>query len=244
MLPRMTVDVTDFLLRSGQFMQRQLPQIEVWALNWTADDALKAVQDRMQVVFDRPTRWTLNAFQVWRATKADRVAMVQERPSVGRRHYLKVQNQGGGRPQTALERLMEARVVSAGILQAVIPTDGARLNAFGNWSQGERNQILSEIGAQRQDMRRGASANATEASTARARRRGRAKYFTPANGGLSPGVWKRTADKNLTKVATFTAKVPMYRPRLDFEDTVAKAYRDRLEPNLRRAFLRAIDTMR
>ncbi|SDX92106.1 hypothetical protein SAMN04488238_14316, partial [Roseicitreum antarcticum] len=70
----MRLDATDFIRRSGAFVDRQLPQIEVWALNWTADDALAAVQDKMKVEFDRPTRWTLNAFQVWRATKSKRVA--------------------------------------------------------------------------------------------------------------------------------------------------------------------------
>ncbi|MCW1934547.1 hypothetical protein OKW52_20390 [Pararhodobacter zhoushanensis] len=235
----MAVDASDFLRRSGEFMQRQLPQIEVWALNKTGDDALSALQDRMKVSFDRPTRWTLNAFQVWRATKSTRLAMVQERPSVGRRHYLKVQESGGPRQQTALEKLIEARVVSAEILRAVVPTRDARVDSYGNWSRGERNQALSEIGAQRDR-----AANATETSIKRARRRGRSSYFVPRNGGLTPGIWKRTVGGDLSKVATFAKRAPLYAPRLKFEDTVAATYRDRLEPNLKWAFERAVQTMR
>lgn len=235
----LTVETADFLSRTEALATRHLPQIEVWALNWTADDVLKAVQGRMRVAFDRPTRWTLGAFHVWRATKATRVAVVQERPSVGRRHYLKVQEAGGARPQTALEKLVAMKVVSSQILTAVIPASGARIDAYGNWSRGERNQALSEIRAQRDS-----AANATAVSIARARRRGRASYFTPKNGGLSPGIWKRTSAGTLSKVAHFVDRSPVYRPAFEFEGTAARAYRERLAPNLQRAFERALATAR
>ncbi|SDX81560.1 hypothetical protein, partial [Roseicitreum antarcticum] len=235
----MRLDATDFIRRSGAFVDRQLPQIEVWALNWTADDALAAVQDKMKVEFDRPTRWTLNAFQVWRATKSKRVAMVQERPSVARRHYLKVQNKGGARPQTALERLIDDRVISDTIIRAVIPTQNARLNSYGNWSPGERNQVVSSIGAQRSG-----AASIAAASKTRGRKRGRASYFVPKPGQLSPGIWKRTAGGRLSMVALFDDGAPVYKPRLDFEGAVAKAYREKLEGNLRKAFARAVRTAR
>jgi hypothetical protein len=233
------LDPISFLQSTSAFMGRHLPQIEVWALNWTADDVLEAMQDRMRTVFDRPTRFTQNAFHVWRATKATRQAVVQERPSVGSRHYLKVQERGGRRPMTALESLIASRVVTDQILQAVIPARGARLDAFGNWSPGERNQALSEIGAQRDQ-----AANSTEVSIARARRRGRAHYFVPTNGGLRPGIWKRVGDQAPVKVATFAQTAPSYSPRLGFEGVVERVYRDRLETNLRRAFARAVQTMR
>lgn len=233
------VNASDFLRRTGELIDRHLPQVEVWAVNWTAEDVLEAVQDRMRVEFDRPTRWTLNAFHVWRATKADRTATVRERPSVGRRHYLKVQNQGGARPQTALEKLIASRVVSAQILQSVIPAEGAKLDAFGNWSRGERNQALSAIGSQRD-----AAANATEKSTARGRRLGRASYFVPKNGGLSPGIWKRTRTGDLSKVAHFVDHAPRYEARLQFEGVAERAYREGIGRNLKRAWERAIATAR
>ncbi|MBN8294968.1 hypothetical protein JI664_23580 [Rhodobacter sp. NTK016B] len=238
----MALDASDFLKRTGDLLQRQLPQIEVWALNWTADDALDALKDRMQVQFDRPTRWTLGAFQVWRATKADRTAKVQEKPSVGRRHYLKVQNQGGGRPQTGIEKLIDQHVVSAQILRTAIPAtggpfEGARLDAYGNWSRGERNQVLSQLQAQRDD-----AANTTQRSARRARNR--ARYFVPKH-GLAPGVYRRNAPDDIpVRVLKFSDKVPTYTPVLQFEGTVAAIYRDRLGVNLRRAFDRALATSR
>jgi len=240
----LTADVSDFLRRADDLVTRQLPIIEVWAVNWTAYDAQAALKSRMQVVFDRPTTWTLNAFHVWRARKSSPFATVAPRPSMDSRHYLRVQNAGGARPQTALEKLMSHRVVTDQILRSVLPADGARLNAYGNWSPGERNQALSEIGAQRQDMRRGASANATSASIARARKRGRDKYFVPKNGGLAPGIWKRNARGDLSQVVFFSDKAPVYQPVLDFEGVVTKAYRERLAPNLQRAFDRALSNPR
>ncbi|WP_127109913.1 hypothetical protein [Pararhodobacter zhoushanensis] len=249
---KMAVDASDFLKRTGDLMNRDLSIIETWALNWTADEAVDALKHRMSVVFDRPTKAIAGvagnpktgAFYVWRARKSTREAVIEERGALKKKHFLKVQNQGGPRPQTALEKLVEARVVSAQILRAVVPASGAKLNSYGNWSPGERNQALSEIGAQRQDMRRGATANATAQSIARARKRGRASYFVPTNGGLSPGIWKRTRKGDLSKVAHFVDHAPRYTPLLNFEGVISRIYTERLEINLRRAFERAMKNPR
>ncbi len=233
------LDIGDFMRRTQAIAGRHLPQAEVWALNWTAEDVLADLQQRMRVRFDRPTRFALNAFHVWRATKAARIARVEERPSVGKRHFLKVQELGGQRPQTGLDRLLMMRVAQDAPLAAVVPMGGARLDQYGNWSPGERNQALSEIGAQND-----AAANSTAASIARARARGRARYFTPAHGGLSPGIWKRTGEGVVSKVATFTPTAPSYRPRLGFMEGAGKVYRERLPVNFRRALGRALETAR
>ena len=236
-----SMDVATLLRGLNDLDNRQLPQIKVWALNWTADDALKAVQDRMKVVFDRPTRFTLNAFQVWRATKSTLEAAVQERPSVGRRHYLKIQERGGPRPQTALERLMADRVATAGIIQAVIPVQGrfggAKLDAHGNWSPGERNRALSQLGAQR-DVR------ANETARSRARNPGRARYFVPKH-GLAPGIYRRDKPGDVpVRVAAFTQAAPTYEKQLGFEGEVERVYREKIGQNVRRAFERAMATAR
>lgn len=235
------VDPSDLLRGLNDLQNRHLPQIEVWALNWTADDALNAVKDRMRVVFDRPTPFTLNAFQVWRATRSNRVAVVQERPSAGRRHFLKVQERGGARPLTGMEKLMAEKVVTAQILRSVIPATGgtfesAQLDAYGNWSRGERNKVLSQLQSQRD-----AAANETAAS--RRRKKG-ARYFVPRH-GLAPGVYRRdTPDAIPVRVLKFSDKIPQYAPRLDFEGEVTRIYNERLAENLRRAFDRARQTAR
>ena len=231
--PWMFVDASEFM-RKTEELGRRMPRAEIDALNWTAADILEELQTRMQINFDRPTRFTLNAFHVWRATPGNPVAAVQERPSAGRRHFLKVQESGGPRPMTALDRLVSERVVSAQIIRAVVPTSAARLDQYGNWSSGERNQALSGIQAQRDR-----SANSTPVSNARAARRGRASYFTPAHDGLSPGIWRRERGGALAKVATFTQSAPMYQRRLGFETLAEEVFRARFERNMRRAMERA-----
>jgi len=231
----MHMDITDFIRRTNDISRRHLPQAEVWALNWTADDALESLKDRMQVRFDRPTPFTQNAFHVWRATKANRVAKVQERPTVARRHFLKVQEEGGTRPRKGIEAMLSSMASQAGeAVMGVVPTTGARLDAFGNWSSGERNQAVAGV---RAIAARGGAPAGTRG------RRG-ATYFTPAHGGLSPGIWKRTAPDSLTKVATFLPRTPGYNPQLGFMDTSGEVYRERLPINFRRALDRALATAR
>lgn len=192
----------------------QLPFAMSRAMNDTAYDGLAAMQDEERAVFDRPTPWALNAFMVWRADKRTLQASIRERPSVGRRHFLKVQNTGGARPQTGLEGLLSAKVAITGPFAAAVPTGAARRDAYGNWSAGERNQVLSGIKAQR-DVR----SNSTAASSKRSRAKGRAQYFVPRPGaGLSPGIYRREGRKAV-KIVNFTASMPSYSRRINFEMT-------------------------
>jgi hypothetical protein len=211
------------------------PDEAVKGLNDTAYEGLRAIQDRMRVEFDRPTRFALNAFMVWRATKTTMVAEIKERPSVGRRHFLKVQERGGSRPATGLERSLKTRLGYQGVIEAVTPASGARLDAFGNWSMGERNQVLSQLNAQSD-----AQANQTEVSKRRNKGR-RATYFVPRNGGLSPGVWKRdTPGGAPVKVLNFLDVMPSYGRKLGFEDVVERVWRERLGPNIAKALTKAV----
>lgn len=235
----MRLESGNFMKRTFDIANRHLPQIEVWALNWTAYEAEQNLRDQMRVKFNQPTRWTVNAFMVWRATKARRFAEIREKDGQAGQHYLKVQELGGQRPQTAMERSVSFRVAVTTHVQSVVATSSARLDSHGNWSIGERNQAMSAIGAQR-DV--GVTSNASAASRAAGRRRGRADYFVPAHGGLKPGIWRRTGPGNIAMVAALSPKAPVYRPRLDFKADVEAVFRDRMPGNVRRAFARALKT--
>ncbi|WP_233270449.1 hypothetical protein [Chachezhania sediminis] len=224
----MRVNDRVFLEAARDLSRKDAKTAAVWALNDTADDVLAHMQGRMDVVFDRPTRFTKNALMVWRANASTLEAKVIERPSVGKRHFLKIQEAGGPRAQTGLEKLLDSRLAYAGDLQAVIPAAGARLNQHGNWSTGERNQALSAVQAQRDS-----TANTTKAS--RKRNRKRAGFFVPAAGSkLSPGIWKRDGRGRITKVLHFTSLAPVYDRRLGFQDGAAEVYEARLPDHLRR----------
>lgn len=238
----MAFDTRDFERRMTEIERSQLPQATVWALNDTAKDVLEHVQHQMDVVFDRPTRFTKSAFMVWRADKRTLMAEVKERPSVGSRHYLKIQERGGPRPQTGLEKMVASHLAYDGVIRAIIPTSAARKNAAGNWSPGERNQAISAIKAWREV---GYSANATEASVKRAKKK-RAEYFVPKRGSrMSPGIWRRSGSKKspkVDKVAHFVDSAPVYEKRLGFYDGAEDVFNARFGDHFRRAFERAMAT--
>lgn len=206
-------DAAGVLKNLDALIRDQLPQATAWALNDTAYDGFRALQAEMVKVFDRPTAWTLNAFMVWRADKRTLTATVRERPSVGSRHYLKVQGKGGVRPSTGLESLLRSRVATGTDIVTATPGRGAKLDAFGNWSRGEMNQALSGIKAQRD-----ATANTTAASKKRSRARGRAAYFVPKPGSkLSPGIYRRDGAKGApVKVLNFSSRGASYGQRIDY----------------------------
>lgn len=226
------LDADAFLSGAERLGERDVRQAGAWALTDTAQDVLEHIQDQMDQVFDRPTRFTKNALMVWRATPRTLEASVVERPSVGRRHFLKVQETGGTRPQTALEKLLDDRLAYAGDLRAAVPAAGAKTNAFGNWQVGERNRALSAVQAQRDG-----TANTTAAS--RKRNRKRAGFFVPRKGSkLSPGIWRRDRDGGIEKVLHFTALAPHYEARLGFLDGAETVRADRLPVHLDRILTR------
>lgn len=222
----LTVDHSDVSRGLSDIERKQLPMATVWGLNDTAADMLDHVQNRMEVVFDRPTRFTKNAFMVWRANKKTMEARVQERPSVGSKHFLKVQEDGGARPQTGVERMLGATLPYEGLVSALVPAAGAKLNAYGNWSPAQRKQALS------------AASGAAQAA------RSRARYFVPdKRSNLSSGIWKRTGKgkrEKLTKVAHFLDAAPSYTKRLGFFDGAQEVFNEKFPDRFFAAFDRAM----
>jgi hypothetical protein len=210
-------NLREFEAALSDAMLEQLPFAMSQALNDTAFEiATQTIPMEMRQVFDNPTRFTLQAFRFNRATKRDLVALILPKDRQGGRHYLYIQHEGGARQQTGLERLLSSRLNYGGVIYAVTPASGMRLDGNGNMSRGQLNQIISAIQANRD---RGA--NTTAAS--RARNMGRAQYFVPRDGSsLSPGVWMRTAGGQLIKVLHFTTSMPTYRPRFDFDGVAAR----------------------
>lgn len=197
------------------------------ALDQTAADVLDHIRERMDTVFDRPTPYTRGAFGMQRAHTERLEASVFERPRQAGRDYLKVQEAGGLRPRTGLEQLLDSRLAYDGTITAVAPAPFAKLDAYGNWSRGERTQALSAVQAQRDR-----TANTTAAS--RKRNRKRAGFFVPTpESRLPAGIWKRDADGMIYQVLRFTRTVPQYERRLGFYDGAAEMFELRLPSHLR-----------
>jgi hypothetical protein len=236
-----TSNIDQLMAGLDDVAQRQVPWAMVQTLNEMAGEVLKGVQEDMDKHFDRPTRWTKNAFMVWRATKRSLTSEVKARPSVASKHYLKVEEAGGQRPMTGIERNFAARAPFSGMIAAVVPDPaGAKLDAFGNWSNGERNQVMSQVKVGR-DV--GYTSNATEGSTKRRARRGGSKYFIPKQ-GLAPGVYRRNKPGDVpVRVLKFAASAPTYKKRLGFIDgaheRVVKTFADRYDRHLAAAIANA-----
>lgn len=219
--------------------KRQIPQALVWAYNDMAYDVLRGVQDDMGQRFDRPTRFAKNAFMVLRATKQKLVAEVKERPDVGRKHFLKIQEAGGQRPRTAMETAFNTRMAFAGHIQSVIPAAAALRDAFGNWSAGERNRVMSAVRAQ-------SDRHMNSPRAAKVRSRSTKQFFVPRPGSrLSSGVWKRTSKKaKIRKVLHFSQRVPAYKPRLGFVDGAYNRVNKNFPGYFARSFQKALNSAR
>lgn len=232
------VDTSEIERKLNDLGKKQMPFASALALNDTANDMNDAVKDEMKISFDRPTRWTMNAFFVKRATKSRLAAVLRRKDAVERRSYLETQVHGGVRPQTGLERLLSSRLKFAGIVQSAIPARGARLDKHGNWSGGQRNQVLSAIQAQR-DKR----SNTTAASKKRSPRR--ARYFVPRPGSkLSPGVYQAMARGKVKKVLNITDSGARYRKRFHFYEETERMARHVFAGHLSTRLLKALRTAR
>jgi hypothetical protein len=204
-----TTDIDVAVTQLQSLANRQLDFAASRALNDTAEQVRKAEIMEMQRVFDRPTPWTLNAFQIKPATKGNLVAVVEEKPAVGRRDYLYREAAGGARRSTAVETLLRHKLPYEGLIAAILPADNARLDQYGNWSTGQRNEVLSAIGAMR---------DSTSNRTARSlgRKKNPSKFFIPTS-GLAPAIYERTASGRLKVILAFAKSAPVYTPRFHFE---------------------------
>jgi len=214
MTVQMTLDHSDLTRGLTHLQAQQAPFAAARALTDVAWSAANGLKGHMSEVFDNPTAFTRNAFRVIGAKKTNLEAIIQPKDRIGGRHYLSVQEEGGARPQTGIEKLLGRHVAFDGVLQTAVPADGATLNRAGNLSPGQIQRMLSGLGAQRDR-----ASNTTTAS--RRRRPTRETYFVPRH-GLSPGVFSRKGNGQLKMIMAFTDRAAVYQPRLGFEEFVAE----------------------
>lgn len=220
--------------------RRQLPFAIALAVNDTAADLIELNKRQMAREFDKPTRWTLNAFHATRATKAKPVATIQRKTAAARKDYLLRQAEGGPRVQTGMERLLNSRLAHAGQVGFVIPTKHAPRNGHGNVTPGFYQKVLSSLKAQGDGAQ-----NETKDSAARKRKSGAARYFVPAEGGkASPGIYMRKGKAKPVKVFAFTDKAPRYKAGFKFYPNMNKAAARLLPGHFAKALARAVATAR
>jgi hypothetical protein len=241
---RVETDVGALANRLDNVGASQVPFATAVALTRTAAAVRRAEQDEMRRVFDRPTPFSLNAFEVRPATKTKPVAEVAQKYATGTskpRHWFDPQVYGGTRLPKGFERLLSSRLGLPPMSTWYVPDIGAQLDAHGNMSRGQIVQILSDLGAQR---------DVAQNTTGRSRRRRRrARYFVMRTGGSYGGKGRPVAiclrdGPVVWTVLAIVAKPPTYEPRFDFFGVAEKVSAERFPVEFDRAFAAAVRTAR
>lgn len=214
---------TNFDRQWEQFSDKvkaKLPLATAIAMTRTVQEIPEAVVAEMQAVFDRPTPWTLGSVRYSKATAQNLSASVwlDDAGRGGSSHpiaeHLIAQIEGGVR----VEKRSEAILRAAGILppgHVAVPGAGADLDAYGNMSRGQIQQILSAL--RLAETVRGFLANRTKRSAARNRNQPQifaATADSPRTRHLKPGIYQRVAD-GLLPLLMFV-RTAQYRAVLDF----------------------------
>ncbi len=230
------------VLRRVEERQKSIPVAVSNALNLTAFKVREQEIEVMKRVFDRPTRYTLGALFVLRATREAPTAKVFLKESNVGRHYLRPEIFGGARIPKGFELVLR----SAGLLPKdmfAVPGSAAKIDAFGNMSRGQLSQVMSALRVA--EHLSGYSANRTPESRRRRRRR-IAEYFVGRPGGKLPlGVWQsmRFAQGSAVKPILIFVRRPTYSRRFAFFD-VAERVAGKAFPQFFERELRGIPTGR
>ena len=231
--PTFAVSTRDTGALFGQASAAQINKALAIGLTKIGVRVKDAAAAEMRSKFDRPTPYTLNALQLKSAekTQAEPRAYVgfKDRNGsfipnqadagavlAGRRHYLRPQVYGGGRPL----KKMEARLrfsVAMSESQYALPGWGAKLDAYGNMNRGDLVKILAYLGGFGEA---GGDRNTTSARKANLKTAG-TEYFvlkTP-RGRLEPGIYRRSGKGGkavIVQLLKFINRQPQYRPLFDF----------------------------
>lgn len=230
-----THSIDEFIARLDETDQHQVPFVTAYALTKTAQDVKAAEVAKMAAVFDRPTRFTLDALFVKPATKQHLVAEVKFKEGFGSIpawRYLGPEIEGGPRAHKSFElRLIRAAVMRDN--EYAVPGQGAKLDGYGNLPGSLLVSILSQLQAAGGT---GYLANETARSRKRAPRRSR--YFVlrpdqPGPGGrvmsrkIQAGIYEQRGARNLVPIIIFVP-APHYTERLPYFQTAKEIVASRL----------------
>lgn len=223
------------LVRSLDLIEKDIPFLTAFSLTKTAQDIKAAELEVMGQVFDRPTKFTMNALYVKPATKTDLTAVVEFKEKAAKSipawRYLGPHVEGGGRDKKSHERGLER----VGILRSdewAIPGRNVPVDAFGNVPGKVFLRILSQLQAAEQFA--GSSSNMTARSRKRALKAAGGRYFVMRNSKTAPdGIYLReNAGTKITAVLLFV-KQPQYKKRFPFYETAQRVYEQNVAPNFR-----------
>jgi hypothetical protein len=215
-------------------------------MNIMAMRGVRAIQEEMRRVFDRPTRFAINSLK-WVEDLPGPAAEIRWRGSeefgeTARQGYLKAQIYGGPRRQKAAERRLQ-RLRVGGQEIFLVPTRFAETDAYGNMSRGQMVKILSALEALG-GPGQGFDGNRRAGRRGRGRRRdedyfaiwpGSASRQVPGGrllpNNLPPAIYRKFGEGSaayIRPVLIFARKAPVYRKRLDPEGVVGAVVRQEM----------------
>lgn len=193
-----------------QAERQAVPMAHAKALTFTAEAVHEAEKAEMQRVFDRPTRYTMNALAKTTATPKSLKASVFMKHGSGSTtpasNYLMPHVRGGSRRQKRSEKALQRVMGNKGFW---VPGAGAKRDAHGNISGSTIKRVLSQTktGDPYQWQ--------TAKSKKRNARRVKDAFFVPQpTSKLKPGVYRRIGRK-IEPFLIFVSSVS-YKKRFDF----------------------------
>ena len=241
----------DLNRRMSNMVAAQMPFALSKALNDTARTLVKKNKQDMSMIFDNAVPWTLNAFAastakhgpIRAARKGDTKIYIRRKDDRSRRHYLEVQQDGGVRPRTGLETLIDANLATSRHVGTVSPTRNIKRSKTGAVSRGEVNKLLSALHLQR-DKSTNSPIYGYSGKTKRS-----TGYFVPASthplskGGRF-GIYRRTSAGNAQKVLNISERRSNYKPKFRFYERMSAYGSQVFRKKLQRSLAHAIRTAR
>ena len=204
----------DVNAKLSNMVARQMPFAVSRALNETAKTLVAKNKQDMRMIFDNAVPFTLNAFFFKYARKGQATVTIRRKSKQVGRHYLEVQEHGGARPMSRLEKLVQFNLATSRHIGMVSFTHHMKRTKTGAIG-GERNRILSAMHLSQDKATRSpiyGRSGKTKRSTG---------YFVPAPShplaqGRRFGIYRRTKVGNAQKVMNISERQPTYRPKLKF----------------------------
>jgi hypothetical protein len=178
-------------------------------LNKTGFDIRTGLNSGTKTAFNRPVKFTTNAFLVKKSNKRNLITYVYAQDQAGkdRARYLRFGIKGGRRPQKGFERYFEKGVPNDGTIPSgayFVPGPHVKIDSSGNVTRATLKRITKGLTGEGTKSRSGSKV------------RGGFFIGTPRNNNLSPGIYRRSRERLFPYFIATTDK-PDYSPRFNVQ---------------------------
>ena len=207
----------------GDIDKKHIPFAMRLAVNRVAELAIPVIKTNLNVIFDRPTPWTLNSLRVRYATKNSPIARVEHKDMQGKgtpaSKYLRPNIEGGMRSRKSSERQWSNKI---GQSITWTPSRNVALDASGNVPAGLIRQMLAAT-----KSHHGSLVKELSKVGKKQRKNSRAnKYFIRAINnaqGKKPGIYENVTGGGIRPILFFNVnKTPIYNSVYDMTAIVQR----------------------